>query len=83
MTIDESTINQKCDVRRLAKGLSRKLRLPTDDSLAYVIGDGTECTSESAVASWLRANGFSGGSTTFADACDALERALYEALGEA
>ena len=66
--------------RRLAKGMCIKLQLPMDDSLAHIIGSGTESTSESAVNTWLVEYGVDPSRISLQDACDALQRDLSDRL---
>ena len=66
--------------RRLAKGICIKLRLPQDDGLAHIIGNGTESTSEAAVDTWLINNEVDPARYSLQDACDALQRDLLARL---
>ena len=66
--------------RRLAKSICVKLRLPQDDALSHVIGNGTESTIEGAVSTWLHENGVDPSQYSLQDACDALERELLARL---
>ena len=66
--------------RRLAKGVCVKLQLPLDDSLAHVIGNGTESTSEAAVSHWLAELGADPFQTSLQEACNALLRDLSDRL---
>ena len=79
-------INQKfapisVELGRMARSICLTLRLPSDDSLAFVIGGGTELSSESAVVTWLNNNGFEPGPLSFQKACSALQRTLEESIG--
>ena len=80
---DATRVEPRTATQRLARGLCVKLRLPTNDSLAFVIGRGTETTNEAAVVSWLQSSGVDPHETTFDDACEALRNTLRDALGEA
>ena len=66
--------------RRLAKGICVKLRLPQDDALAHIIGNGTESTSEAAVNTWLSEYGLDPSHFSLLEACDALQRDLLVRL---
>lgn len=66
--------------RRLAKGICVKLQLPQDDTLAHIIGNGTESTSEAAVSTWLSERGVDPLHFSLMDACDALQRDLMVRL---
>ena len=66
--------------RRLAKGICAKLRLPLDDTLAHIIGHGTEHTSEAAVNTWLTDVGADPLVISLQEACDALQRDLSDRL---
>lgn len=66
--------------RRLARGICVKLQLPPDDGLAYIIGNGTETTSESAVHTWLSENGADPSLFSLQEACDTLQRDLSDRL---
>ena len=66
--------------RRLARGMCAKLRLPVDDVLAHIIGNGTEATSEAAVLTWLSQSKLDPMNTSLQNACDALQRDLSDRL---
>ena len=66
--------------RRLARGICVKLRLPQDDALAHIIGNGTECTSEAAVSTWLSGLGVDPSRISLQEACDALQSDLMARL---
>ncbi len=66
--------------RRLARGICIKLRLPQDDGLAHIIGNGTESTSEAAVDTWLIKTEVDPSRFSLQDACDALQRDLMARL---
>ena len=66
--------------RRLAKGICVKLRLPQDDALAHIIGDGTESTSEAAVNTWLSELRIDPSDISLQEACDALQSDLMARL---
>ena len=83
LAMDKRGVEQLPAIRRLARGLCVQLRLPRDNSLAFIIGSGAEATNEAAVVSWLRSTGVSPNETTFDDACEALRSALRDKLGEA
>lgn len=61
---------------RLAKGICAMLRLPGDDTLAHIIGSGSESSSEAAVVSWLADKEVDPSDTSIYDACEALRREL-------
>lgn len=67
--------------RRLAKAICIKLRLPQDDGLAHIIGNGTESTIEAAVDTWLIMNEADPLDFSLQDACDALQCDLMARLG--
>ena len=66
--------------QRLAKGICVKLRLPQDDALAHIIGNGTENTSEAAVNTWLGGLGIDPSHISLQEACDALQSDLMARL---
>ena len=81
MTISNPKPNRTNAVcRRLAKGICVKLRLPQDDALSHVIGNGTESTIEAAVSTWLHEHSVDPSQISLQDACDALERELLARL---
>ncbi len=77
---NDTSTSDHAELRRLARSICVKLRLPRDDSLAFVIGSGTELSSESAVVTWLRNNDIQAGRLSFPKACDALQRDLSDRL---
>ncbi|MEL6300134.1 MAG: hypothetical protein AAFR07_00675 [Pseudomonadota bacterium] len=81
MRISVSNIDRVAAARRrLAKSICARLNLPLDDRLAFVIGDGSEKTSEAAVLTWLVGRDVDPHQISLTDACGSLKRDLMDAL---
>ena len=64
--------------RRMASGICTRLGIHQGSSLSFLIGDGTECTNEAAVATWLADRDIDATQKGFETACRSLEQTLRD-----
>lgn len=64
--------------RRMASGICTRLGIHQGSSLSFLIGDGTECTNEAAVATWLADRDIDISPKAFEGACRSLELTLRD-----
>ena len=66
----------------MASGICARLGIHEGQSLSYLIGNGTECTNEAAVATWLANQGMDVTPNGFETACSALEQTLRDLVDD-
>ncbi|MCU7806119.1 MAG: hypothetical protein KZQ96_23340 [Candidatus Thiodiazotropha sp. (ex Lucinoma borealis)] len=68
--------------QRMASGICARLEIHSSLSLSYLIGDGTECTNEAAVATWLANRDIDITPKAFEKACKSLEQTLRDLIDD-
>ena len=64
--------------QRMASGICARLGILPSLSLSFLIGDGTECTNEAAIATWLANHEIDVSPKGFEAACRSLEQTLHD-----